>query len=121
MSEFPVNAWGKADRYYAVRPLPAVDRTAEHGGSRWAKALDQVSPGIRETVERTYKQWNTILRDYLRTETGLRLAVGGDSQSVPIKVDSGKPPRFAEVMRQPCDSHGIHTAVPSQSTAPKRA
>ena len=100
MAEFSVGAWGNADRYYAAESSRAVDRAGEHAGSRWAKALDEVSPGIRETVERTYKQWNTILRDYLRTETGLRLAVGGDSQSVPIKVDSGMPPRFIEVMRQ---------------------
>jgi hypothetical protein len=80
--------------------LRAVDRAGEHAGSFWAKALDQVSSGIRETVEQTYKQWNTILRDYLRTETGLRLAVVGDSQSVPIKGDSGMPPRFIEVVRQ---------------------
>jgi hypothetical protein len=100
MTEFPVSAWGNADRYYASESLRAIDRAGEYAGSRWAKALDQVSPGIRETVERTYKQWNTIARDYLRTETGLRLAVGGNSQSVPIKVDSGMPPRFVEVMRQ---------------------
>ena len=100
MTEFPVSAWGNADRYYAAESLRAVDRDGEHAGSRWAKTLNQVSPGIRETVERTYKQWNTILRDYLRTETGLRLAMGGDLQSVPIKVDSGMPPRFVEVMRQ---------------------
>jgi hypothetical protein len=100
MTELRASSWGNADRYYAVESLRAADRAGEYAGSRWAKALDQVSPGIRETVERTYKQWNTILRDYLRTETGLRLAVGGDSQSVPIKVDSGMPPRFAEVMRQ---------------------
>jgi hypothetical protein len=100
MTELRASAWGNADRYYAAESFRAVDRAGEQAGGRWAKALDQVSPGIRETVERTYKQWNTILRDYLRTETGLRLAVGGDSQSVPIKVDSGMPPRFVEVMRQ---------------------
>jgi hypothetical protein len=51
-------------------------------------------------IQRINKQWNTILRDYLRTETALRLAVGGDSQSVPIKVVDGMPRRFVEVMRQ---------------------
>ena len=96
----PASTWGNADRYYAVESLREADRAGEYAGNRWAKVLDQVSPGIRETVERTYKQWNTILRDYLRTETALRLAVGGDSQSVPIKVDSGMPLRFVGVMRQ---------------------
>jgi hypothetical protein len=100
MAELPVGAWGNADRYYAAESSREVDRAGEQAGSHWANALDRVSPGIRQLVERTYKQWNTILRDYLRTETGLRLAVGGDSQSVPIKVDGAMPPRFVEVMRQ---------------------
>jgi hypothetical protein len=95
-------SWGHADRYYAasIEALHAVDRGGEHAGSRWGKALEQASPGIRSAVERTYKQWNTILRDYLRTETALRLAVGGDSQSVPVKVVDGMPRRFVEVMGQ---------------------
>ena len=99
MADLPLGAWGNAHRYYSAESL-WENRTGEQAGTHWAKALDQVSPGIRATVERTCKQWNTILRDYLRTETGLRLAVGGDSQSVPIKVDSGLPPRFDEMMRE---------------------
>jgi hypothetical protein len=103
MTELRGSAWGNADRYYAAstkEALRAIDRAGEHAGSRWAKALDQVSPGICEAVGRTYKQWNSIVRDYLRTETGLRLAVGGNSQSVPVKVDSGMSPRFVEIMRE---------------------
>lgn len=102
MIDLPENAWGHADRHYAASMTEAL-RTADRSdeaGNRWAKTLQQASPGIRDSVERTYKQWNTILRDYLRTETALRLTVGGDSQSVPVKVVGGMPERFAEVMRQ---------------------
>jgi len=67
---------------------------------RWAKALEKTSPGTRGVVERTYKQWNTILRDYLRTETALRLTVGDDAQSVPVKVADGLPRPLAGILRQ---------------------
>jgi len=77
-----------------------ADRAADHASQRWAEALERVSPGIRKTVDRAYRQWNGIVREYLRTETGLRLAVGEDSQSVPIKLADGMPLSFNEVMRQ---------------------
>ena len=32
VTEFPVSAWGNADRYYAVESLRAVDRDGEHAG-----------------------------------------------------------------------------------------
>jgi len=102
-AELRASAWGHADRHYAAsmtEVLRTADRADEQASSRWAKALEQASPGIRDSVERAYKQWNTILRDYLRSETALRLTVGGDSQSVPVKVVGGMPRLFAEVMRQ---------------------
>ncbi len=98
MAELSTSAWGHADRHYAAsmtEALRAADHADEQAGGHWAKALEQASPGIRDSVERTYKQWNTILRDYLRSETALRLTVGGESQSVPVKVVGGMPPRFA--------------------------
>ncbi|MBM3740920.1 MAG: hypothetical protein FJW39_34690, partial [Acidobacteria bacterium] len=66
----------------------------------WGEWLETASPGICQSVVRTYKQWNTIIRDYLRTETALRLTVGGEAQSVPVKVVGDIPRRFAEVMHQ---------------------
>ena len=63
-------------------------------GSRWAEALERASPGARESVERTLKQWNNIVREYLRSETGLRLSVGDEAQSVPVKVVDGMPKAF---------------------------
>jgi hypothetical protein len=102
MSELSAAAWGHPDRYYSARIDQASSRNRQFGeqdSRRWAEVLEKASPGIRETVERTYKQWNTILRDYLRNETALRLTVGSETQSVPVRVVSGMPCRFAEVMR----------------------
>lgn len=103
MAELRAGAWGHADRHYAAsmtEALRTADRADEQAGSRWAKALEHASPGIRDSIERACKQWNTILRDHLRSETALRLTVGGDSQLVPVRVVEGMPRLFAEVMRQ---------------------
>lgn len=94
-------AWGHSSRYYAAEQafhakMPPTDKAAE----RLAEALEKSSPGIRQTVERTVKQWNNILRDVLRSETALRLSVGSESQAVPVRVVAGVPQPFAEVMRE---------------------
>lgn len=95
-------AWGHPDRHYAVAMLETMrpGQPAAPTSGRWAEALDVASPGTRALVERTYKQWNIILRDYLRAETGLRLSVGDDSQAVPVKVVDGLPGPVADVLRQ---------------------
>jgi hypothetical protein len=101
MTKAATNAWGDAGRYYAAeqafhaKPLPP-DKAAQ----RLAEALEKSSPGIRQAVERTVKQWNNILRDVLRSETALRLSVGSESQAVPVRVVAGVPLPFAEVMRE---------------------
>jgi hypothetical protein len=107
------SSWGHPGRHYAVplmaahkftdgmvfeRPrnasLPAATR------ERWAELLEKARPGVRETVGRTYRQWNNILRDYVRIETGLRLTVGDDAQAVPVKIDGGMPVPFVDILRR---------------------
>lgn len=100
-NQIPATAWGHPDRHYAgSESAHAARRPGERDGGRWAAALEAASPGIRDTVERSYKQWNNILRDLLRSETALRLSVGSDSQAVPVRVVGGMPQPFADVMRQ---------------------
>ena len=94
-------AWGHSSHYYAFKQeaVHAQGRQpGEQDASAWEKRLQASSPGIREAVDRAYKQWNTILRDYLRNETALRLTVGGDMQAVPVRVVGGMPRPFAAVM-----------------------
>jgi hypothetical protein len=50
-------------------------------------------------VERAFKQWNGILRDYIRNETALRLTVGSESQMVPVRVVDGMPRPFADIVK----------------------
>lgn len=93
--------WGAADRYHAVDQL-AANRDAKHGGSRAASELadllKQYDPELRQRVERAFKQWNPIIRDYLRTETALRLSVGEDTRSVPVVVADVLPRPFEAVI-----------------------
>jgi hypothetical protein len=70
---------GRADRYYAVNQAEGM-KAARRSPSRLERSFEQFlrehEPGLKGRVERTSEQWNNVLRDYLRNETGLRLTVG---------------------------------------------
>ena len=66
--------------------------------SRLKKLLETYNPQAREKVQRAFKQWNLIARDYLRTETGLRLTVGEDAQAVPVRIQDGMPLSLAQIL-----------------------
>lgn len=101
--------WGHPSRHYATSPgrAPSGTTTARFESSRraqsgtqqkWLDLLNDVMPELRQTVERAVKQWNNIIRDHMRSETGFRLSIGGDSQSVPVRVTAGLPLPFANVL-----------------------
>ncbi|CAG0972155.1 hypothetical protein PHYC_01308 [Phycisphaerales bacterium] len=104
MSEMAPASWGHASRHYAEGGVTGIPAKAAGAPSpmerRWAELLEKATPGVRDTVERTYKQWNGILRDYMRTETALRLTVGDEAQAVPVRVVAGMPRPFAQVIEQ---------------------
>jgi hypothetical protein len=57
-----------------------------------------IPPDAQERVERAVKQFNNIVREHIRTETGLRL---GDSQgtgTISVRVVSGFPAKLAELI-----------------------
>lgn len=92
-------SWGSKDRYYAGR-FGAANH--EQGSSdtvgKVADVLAGYDPDIQGYVERAFKQWNLIIRDYLRTEMALRLSVGDDTQAVPVRVVGGLPCPFEAVV-----------------------
>ena len=93
----PLNSWGHPDKYYSVLefnkegPAKASIRDIE-------KILKARDPEIPQKVERTFRQWNLIIRDYLRNETGLRLSVGDDTRSIPVRVQGGFPKPFEDLI-----------------------
>lgn len=68
--------------------------------SRLKKLLETYNPQARERVQRAFKQWNLIARDYLRVETGLRLTVGEDAQAVPVRIQDGMPIALAQILEE---------------------
>jgi hypothetical protein len=99
-SESTSNAFGHSGRYYADRQaaLYARQRPFTDLERRFAGFLHSHVPNLKATVERAFKQWNNILRDYLRTETGLRLTVGEDARAVPVHVVDGLPSPMADIL-----------------------
>jgi hypothetical protein len=81
-----------------VEAIRAVRRSTSELQRRFEDFLKRHEPGLKGRVERTFKQWNNILRDYLRNETGLRLTVGDGTQAVPVRIDDGLPESFAEAL-----------------------
>jgi hypothetical protein len=103
MTEPSHSAWGHPARHYGATSGEAAhsaDWDEDYASDRWAEALEHASPGIRKSVEGASKQWNTVLRDHLRSETGLKISVAGDSKAVPVKVFDGMPQPFANAMRE---------------------
>ncbi len=57
----------------------------ESQGALQLQALVKSLPAdLKTQVHRAFRQWNLIVRDYMRNETGLRLTVGDDRQGVPV-------------------------------------
>lgn len=95
------NPWGHPDKYHSAGALDIARKQSAAFPARvqeieaFLKARD---PDIPQKVERTFRQWNLIIRDYLRNETGLRLSVGDDNQSVPVRIVSGLPKPFEDLI-----------------------
>lgn len=68
--------------------------------SRLKRLLDLHIPNAEDRVIRAYKQWNLTIRDHLRNETALRLTIGSETQTVPIKIEDGVPTSFGKIADQ---------------------
>ena len=93
--------FGQADHHYAVdqaayfrtypKPLTEMEK-------RFARLLERHDTGLKDQVERAFKQWNSIVRGHLRDETALKLTVGDDMQAVPVRVRDGLPKPLADIL-----------------------
>ena len=59
-----------------------------------------VPPDAEERVNRSFKQWNQIVRDHIRTETGLKLSDGDSRYAIPVRVVQGFPVALAQLIDQ---------------------
>ena len=116
-------AWGSPDREHAYDPdsnelhfdhdsppIPDVDYQSPARSDALRRSLGD---DLQVVVERTAKQWNGVVRECLRKQTGLRLSTDAESnpvvgrlrkvRSVPVRVDSGLPIRFVSAVRNMSD------------------
>jgi hypothetical protein len=93
--------FGGPNAYYAATEEELRKRAA-FGTSPFEERLRELleghDPELRERAERTFKQWNLIIRDYLRSDTGLRLSVGDELQAVPVRIVAGLPGPLAHLL-----------------------
>jgi len=85
------NSFGGKERYYSAAPTDDSYRKNHLSKTEEAikAALLTIDPDIQHRIERTFRQWNTIIREQLRNEMGLRLTVSGEYQSVPVRIATG--------------------------------
>jgi len=65
---------------------------------KWARLVNAQAPNIYDKIHQAYKRWNQPVREYLRAETGLRMNVGEDTQSVPVTLERGLPDHFKQAL-----------------------
>lgn len=62
-----------------------------------------IPPDAEERVSRAFKQWNQIIREHIRSATGLKLSDGDSTRSIPVKVADGFPVKLARLIDQNAD------------------
>jgi hypothetical protein len=59
-----------------------------------------ISEDAEDRVKRSCKQWNLVVRDHIRNETGLRLTDGDTRGAIPVKVVEGFAEPLAELINK---------------------
>src|SRR5438128_14307 len=57
-----------------------------------------IPPDAKERVERSFKQWNQIVREHIRSETGLKLGDGDGRYAIPVRIEQGFPAKLARLI-----------------------
>ena len=98
------NAWGAYDRAYTAdrQDANARDRQDEDDPAlkRLRHVLSTIDGKLKEQVEGWVKKWNQVLRESMRNQTALRLSVGEERASVPIRVTDGMPSPLRNLLAQ---------------------
>jgi hypothetical protein len=103
-SRLSPNAWGAYDRAYTAdrQDANARDRQDEDDPAlkRLRHVLSTIDGKLKEQVEGWVKKWNQVLRESMRNQTALRLSVGEERASVPIRVTDGMPSPLRNLLAQ---------------------
>src|SRR6267142_1960232 len=68
------------------------------------RAITIIKPLIpvdaEERVTRAFKQWNQILREHIRNETGLKLSEGDGRYTIPVRIVEGFSAGLAQLINR---------------------
>lgn len=97
-----LEAWGATTAFHAALPRSEGGPVGVAPGKTeldlfLRKLLEAYQ--ARERTDRAFRQWNQIVREHVRAETALKLSVGDEQRSVPVKVVDGLPKPFADAVR----------------------
>jgi hypothetical protein len=96
--------YGGKERHYVQEDYQSPRKPGgEHDSRPEAKLrrlLAETQEDLEERVRRAVKQWNLAVRDLIRNETALRLTVGNQKQTVPVKVQDGLPLPIARLVEE---------------------
>ena len=90
--------FGSPSIYYAAERAPLEHESKEE--HRISRVLGKYHSNLRETVQRSFKQWNQAIREALRSETALKFVSAGERQSIPVKIRDGLPIPFRKIVRE---------------------
>jgi hypothetical protein len=96
---FNLMAFGHPDRHYSDGVPRVPGRERSETDDQLSRLLKDLDPKLEERVNRAFRQWNQVLRDYLRTEMAFRLTVGDDAQAVPFRIVQGLPVPLRKVVQ----------------------
>lgn len=91
--------WGSVDRYYAAASERSRKGRLTRLEADLGSLLKKRYPDLPETVERAFKDSNALIREHLRTETGLRLSSEKERRSVPVRIVEGLPEPLRRKLR----------------------
>lgn len=86
------HSFGHPQRYYSQESSDPQGRRGAGGHFQATVVESLLDPSWKERVERTCRQWNLIVREQMRTETGLRFSSSDARAAVPVRVVDGLPP-----------------------------
>lgn len=94
-----IDEWGHKRRYYSHPNPPDKKEGWSKTEQETLNILTKNDPDLPNRVERAFKQWNQIIRDYLRNEMALRLSIGDKVATVPVRIVPGLPRPLESVLR----------------------
>ncbi|MCB9116058.1 MAG: hypothetical protein M9936_15585 [Caldilinea sp.] len=98
----PIATFGSEDHYYAGRY--GQERRNAQQNRQLEKDIEHFlhyhMPDAETRVRQVVKQWNQPIRNAIIADTGLRLVLGNEQQSVPVRIHPGLPWPFADLVQR---------------------